>query len=677
MKRKRIYLSICLILKYLFAMLFPILTVVIHKMTWRYIVVAAAEVVLIAFLTNLLCHAKSWPGYIFNTAALLLMNVQFAVLYWGSTFVSVIMLTNLDSINAISGKIFVYSLTVAAVLLFSFLPVCLIPGSKKTDIALGSAAAVLYAGIIFTGITEYSPYRAVYTLYQQMERNRMTEMAVKEAMSDMAVMAVMAEKEVDEIISSMEDSTESDTKQLQKKEGFYSDFVSDYIEKPEDIPENPNVILIFVEGMSQNIMDDPRNIMPNVSALQDDSISFANYYNHTFATYMGLSGQLYSGYQRDHYDVNHLVSAQDIFKSYGYRTTFINTEPENKEFSEYLANFGFDELLSDKNRLDGMANAISDKSAYEMLFETALEQNKDETPFFLAMYSFGTHATLNGVHERFADGSNTLLNRFYDVDVQIGTFLNQFNESELAKDTIIVLTTDHATYQDADFVTAFPDYNREVATLDRVPLMIYYKGIIPKQYDVNGRNSLDMVPTILDFLDMSAPNYFLGDSLFTPESGSSYDTFFESVGSSYCTADGEINILSTDQLKEFEKRLAIYYVMKLSDDLMEEEPEDAEYVYAELKDDHTAVMAEIYNADTWDIFNIAFWSDECGQDDLKWFDVSGNHESSLIYEIDLSDYNREGIYNLHVYGRMEDDDEMINVGKTNVYVDKISEGGDG
>ena len=653
MKRKRMYAYTCLILKYLFAMLFPILAVVMHKMTWRYIVVALAEVLLIAFFTNLLCHVKSWLGYIFNALALLLMNVQFGVLYWGSTFVSAVMLANLDSVNAISGKFFVYGLTIVMVLLFSFLPVCIIPSNKKATFALGSVTAILYASIILTGMIEYSPYRAVYMLYQQTQRSRMADKAVNDVMSNMA------------------GGAESNIQRSYEKNEFYSDSVSDYIKKPEGIPENPNVILIFVEGMSQNIIDDPRSIMPNVSALQDKSISFTNYYNHTFATYMGLSGQLYSDYQRENYDVNPLVSVQEIFKSYGYGTTFINTEPENEEFSEYLANFGFDELLADKSRVDGMAGALSDKSAYEMLFETALAQNEGETPFFLAMYSFGTHATLDGVFEEFAGGSNALLNRFYDVDVQIGTFLDRFCESKLAENTIIILTSDHATYQDADFVTAFPEYRREDPSLDRIPLMVYYKGIIPKQYDANGRNSLDMVPTMLDLLDMSAPNYFLGDSLFALESESNYDTYFESMGICYDTADGEVNILSAEQMQEFETQLAKYYALKLSDNLIYEEFEEAEHVYAKVNDDHTAITAELYNADAWDMINYALWSEEGEQDDLQWFSVPGNHESSFTYELDLSGYDREGVYCVHVYGSMEENDEMILLGETKVYVDMM------
>lgn len=651
MRRKRRYTYIFLILKYMFAMVFPVLTVLMHKMSWHYIVIALAEVTLIAFLTNLLCHIKTWLGYTFNVLALLVVNVQFAVLYWGSTFISMVMLANLDSVNALSGKYLVYGLSVVLALLFTFLPVGSIPGNKKATLALGTATVVLYAGAALTGSFVYSPYREVYTLcQQQIARNRMTSKTISNTMEDLM------------------SSTVNNARVVQEDNEFYSETVADYFEKPEEIQENPNVILIFVEGLSQNIIDDPRNIMPNVSALQDASIHFTNYYNHTFATYMGLSGQLYSGYQRENYDVNELVSIQDIFKDYGYQTIFINTEPHNKEFTEYLANFGFDRLLSDESRIDGMADALSDKSAYELLIKTALEQEESGKPFFLAMYSFGTHATLDGVYEKFEDGSNALLNRFYDLDVQIGRFLDQFNNSKLAENTVLIFTTDHATYQDADYVMAFTDDKRKDPSIDRIPLLLYYKGIVPKSYDVNGRNSLDMVPTVLDFLDMSKPNYFLGDSLFALESSSLSDTCFESMGIYYNTAGGEINILSAEQLQDFEKQLAKYYAVKLSNNLIYEEYEESVHVYAEINEEKTAIVTELYNADTWDNISYAVWSEEGGQDDLQWFAVPGSHESNFIYEIDLSGFDTEGIYFIHAYGSMEDDDEMTFIGETKVEI---------
>ena len=74
MRGRKIFTYICMVLKYLFAMLFPVLTVTVHKMTWRYLVIALAEVILIALVTNLLCHVKSWLGYLFNVLVLLLMK---------------------------------------------------------------------------------------------------------------------------------------------------------------------------------------------------------------------------------------------------------------------------------------------------------------------------------------------------------------------------------------------------------------------------------------------------------------------------------------------------------------------------------------------------------------------------------------------------------------------------
>lgn len=659
MKRKRIALYSCLIVKYLFAMLFPVLVAVLHKMTWRYVAIALAEVLLIAFVTNLLSHVKSGFGYLFNTAALLLMNVQFAVLYWGSTFVSAVMLLNLDSVNAISGKAFAYGLTVAMVLLFSFLPVCTVPVDKKMVFASGAVTALLYFAVLVTGMIEYSPYRGLYRLYQQMERYKAKERVMSDAVDK------AADSDTADDISA---DSGADGAEKQVENEFYSEAVSDYIKKPENLPENPNVILVFLEGMSQNILEDPREITPNIAALQEKSISFAGYYNHTFATYMGLSGQLYSDYQRENYDSNPLVSMQNIFRNCGYETVFINTEPENEEFSAYLANFGFDELLSDRNRVDGMADALSDKAAFEMLFETALQQNKKETPFFLAMYSFGTHASLDGVYEEFGDGSNALLNRFYDLDVQIGRFLERFLASELSENTVIVLTSDHAAYQDADFVTAFPKYQRVYPSLDRIPLMIYYQGIRPEKYEVCGRNSLDMAPTILDFLDMSGPNCFLGDSLFGPESKSFFDTYFESAGICFDTVGGEIRILSAEQSQEFDERLAKYYAVKFSDDQIYKEFEEAEHVYARVRDDLTGIAVELYNAEEWDMISYALWSEEGEQDDLRWFSMPGSHTGSVSHELDLSGYSREGVYYIHGYGNMKDSDEMVFLGEAKVYV---------
>lgn len=86
----------------------------------------------------------------------------------------------------------------------------------------------------------------------------------------------------------------------------------------------------------------------------------------------------------------------------------------------------------------------------------------------------GTHASFNSVNVTYGDGKTSILNRFYDADVQIGKFMENFEKSPLFEDTLVIFTADHATYVDADFEDAFPDYEREVVGLDRIPLIFYY-----------------------------------------------------------------------------------------------------------------------------------------------------------------------------------------------------------
>lgn len=96
--------------------------------------------------------------------------------------------------------------------------------------------------------------------------------------------------------------------------------------------------------------------------------------------------------------------------------------------------------------------------------------------------------------------------------------------------------------------------------------MFYHKGVEPQQIDAAGRNSLDITSTILDYVDIDAPNYFLGASLFhDADNYNNLDTIFTSSVDLYSTKNGNIH-----KLKETEAETAIvqemvrnYYAAKL------------------------------------------------------------------------------------------------------------------
>ncbi len=475
-------------------------------------------------------------GNIFNYIFLLIYNVELLVLMFGNSFVTLIMINNLSSWEALKGRVAVYLLGFGLLILFSFLPVIYIePNNTKFNRAknpniryfnLKLVIATLLMETILLFFVGYN-YSLAYATYDLTENYYKYNQLVQ-----------------------------SNSSKSIKSEEFHKDEVKSYVEKPKNLPESPNIILIFVEGMSQHIIDDERNIAPNIREVQSISLNFKNYYNHTFATYAGLIGQLYSGYQLQNNDKNYLISLPQVLSAYGYQTSFINTEPKNKEFTTYLNNLGFDKVIP--GPVTKSLDVTSDKDAYKKLLSEI--DKKNQSPFFISMYTFGTHIGMDGYDRKFGDGSDRLLSRFHDMDYQFGKFIEEFNNSSLADNTILVFTTDHATFVDDEYRKSFPKNDRVQGNLDKVPFFIYYKGIEAQTVDVEGRNSLGLTPTVLDYLDISTGNYFLGESLFSKnDKNDTYAHLFVSELTYRLTHDSSISFVPDKEEAKIEEKISEYY----------------------------------------------------------------------------------------------------------------------
>jgi len=139
--------------------------------------------------------------------------------------------------------------------------------------------------------------------------------------------------------------------------------------------------------------------------------------------------------------------------------------------------------------------------------------------------------------------------------------MRRLEEEGLSSNTLVIFTTDHASYVDDDYILSFyPDYERADIFCDRIPLVFYYEGITPGVVDAGGRNSLDLAPTVLDYLDIDSPNYFLGSSLFLPVQNELVETVFCVPDSEWMvsTADGELRDLTEEETEEFRTYLESY-----------------------------------------------------------------------------------------------------------------------
>ena len=573
------------IIKYLFTVIFlAIISVETHRA--EYFIFGLLELLFIFSLSDFLLR-KNRGFLILHDVLMLFFNAQVLMIHFANSYVSLVMLDNMDSLEDIGGKTTVYAVGVVIVFVMSFIPVKTV-GKHGHGIDLLFAPIVMLELVLFPTLEiPVTPSMGYAMLYNQwadakaMERMKAEYLASLEQ-GGVLDTALESEETANDGTSTGADATSAPAEDSRSqsagelKNGDEADEREEEVYIPveerldvlfpvgEDIPhdtlaEGTNVIVIFVEGLSEDVVTDSRGIMSNLNEWQNHTINVINYYDHTAATFRALQGQLYSGCVENNYDIPVSQSIMTVLRSHGYYTSFINTEPLNDLFKDYLESMDFDEVISDTSMPYGVLASMRDTEAYELLFDKAMEYEETGVPFFLSMYSFGTHATFDSAGERYGDGTDPALNKFYDADCQIGLFLEKFQNSPLASNTMLIITADHASYMDEDMRNAFPDMNRVDGFCDEIPLMIYYQGFT-EQIDAQGRNSLDMAPTILDLLGIEKPETFLGESLFRAKNADTYmDSFYYLPGTFYYTGADKVELAASDVERYIKNQMMIYF----------------------------------------------------------------------------------------------------------------------
>lgn len=314
--------------------------------------------------------------------------------------------------------------------------------------------------------------------------------------------------------------------------------------------KNWNVILIFTEGTS--LLPISEELMPNSYRLMKSGISVENYFNHTAATFRGIRGQLISGYQLkggaqkkgdgigqitgdsiESIYKGRTESLPEILNKHGYQTVFLSPHAPEFGLNVLMEAIGFQKVIGlgdDRN---------TDKETYEALWKETEQLGKADKPFFLATYILGTHVGMDSPHLKWKDGKNPELNKYHNQDHWFGEYLKKLEKASFSKKTLLILTTDHASYPTSDYKETFHSKNNTF--IDKIPFVIWHKGIQPSVIDADGQNSLMLAPTIADLLDLRAePTHFLGHSVFDPSKGlvdrlsvfdfESYETTRDGVG---------------------------------------------------------------------------------------------------------------------------------------------------
>ena len=228
-----------------------------------------------------------------------------------------------------------------------------------------------------------------------------------------------------------------------------------------------------------------------------------NYFNHTAATFRGIQGSLTSQYpypgghmpggwtepNKSKKDISKKLngierqSLVDILNSFDYSSLFLSPHPNDNILNSMLHGLGFKNDFTFENykqilnrefrtTVFNSNESIADREIFISLSKIIEKLDYTNKNFFISLYNVGTHSFLDSHVDgkKYNDGLNPALNRFHEFDYSLGLFLDFFFQSNASKDTILIITSDHAAHPEPSVRKAFEqDIDYELHIVDNIP----------------------------------------------------------------------------------------------------------------------------------------------------------------------------------------------------------------
>ena len=330
-----------------------------------------------------------------------------------------------------------------------------------------------------------------------------------------------------------------------------------YASHPKEAADTPmtgafagkNLIFIMMESMDDWLVTP--EYMPNLWQLEQDGLYFPNYYapmflsagtfNSEFTANTGLIAPEY--HVRNSYYAEHALpySLANLFRDAGYRARSYHAANPNiynrgqihlnfgyESYSDY-GDLGMDDYMLDSQLLRGYDQIVSDEPFFSFIITYSghgpytTEQQNISGPHLEQARAAIDYSTVPYTTEAQKEEYTRAVAQAMETDAFIGGLRKQLEADGHAKDTVLVLFTDHYCkyFSDTELIEAIKgtsDHN----LLSNVPFVIWTEGITP-QVSEKYVSTMDIAPTIVDLFSLDADlRYYIGNDMFGPDGGVVY-----------------------------------------------------------------------------------------------------------------------------------------------------------
>ena len=274
------------------------------------------------------------------------------------------------------------------------------------------------------------------------------------------------------------------------------------IKQSADTTTFRNVVLIFMESMSANLMESfgsNKSLTPFLDSLYHQSLSFSHFYSSGIHTNHGMYSTLYSfpAIMKRNAMKGSVIPVYSglptILKDNGYQNLFFMThESQYDNMNAFFRTNGFDEIYAQENYpAEKVVNSfgVQDDFLYQYALPILNKKATSGRPFFTVLLSISNHPPYI-IPDYFKPHSDKPEDQIVEyADWSIKQFITEAEKQPWFDNTIFVLLGDHGKLVDSPESEIPQSYNH-------IPLMIYGKGIQPEIRAQFG-GQIDVAPTRL------------------------------------------------------------------------------------------------------------------------------------------------------------------------------------
>ena len=275
----------------------------------------------------------------------------------------------------------------------------------------------------------------------------------------------------------------------------------------EGTPNRRNVVLVFMESMSANLMGtfgSDKKLTPYLDSLYQQSLSFSHFYSSGIHTNHGIYSTLYSfpAIMKRNAMKGSVIPVYSglptVLKENGYYNLFFMThEGQYDNMNAFFRTNGYDEVFSQENYpADKVVNSfgVQDDFLYDYAIPVLNQRAATGEPFFATLLSISNHPPYvipPFFHPKTSEPETQIVEY---ADWALRKFFEEARKQPWFDNTIFVLEGDHGKLV-GDAECELPE------SYNHIPLMIYSSRIHPEERNTFG-GQVDIQPTILGLLNI-------------------------------------------------------------------------------------------------------------------------------------------------------------------------------